>query len=95
MKRELQDKIIQAVKDLELGDCCGIEIAKGKGLFIQVETRKENTEIYKEYFVELNDIDEEYCYEPCGHYNERVEFGNIDLLVERIKEYLKYHNIGV
>ena len=87
MTNELKQKILKEISVLEIGECCGIEIGNGKGLFIQVD-------ISIEYFIELNDIDEEYNYEPCGKYNEHSEYKNFDLLIETIDNYLKYHGIN-
>ena len=65
-------------------------------LLIQVDISiDDNFNRIAEYFIELNDIDEEYNYEPCGKYNEHSEYKNFDLLIETIDNYLKYHGIEV
>lgn len=48
-----------------------------------------------EYFVELNDMDEDGAIEPCGYWNDGIPFGDIDELVKMIEEYLDYHDINV
>lgn len=96
MNSELKEKILTEISILEIGDCCGIEIGNGKGLFIQVDISiKDDLSRVAEYFIELNDIDEEYNYEPCGHYNEHSEYRNFDLLIETIDKYLQFHGIEV
>lgn len=94
MTNELKQKILKEISVLEIGECCGIEIGNGKGLFIQVDISiDDNFNRIVEYFIELNDIDEEYNYEPCGKYNEHSEYKNFDLLIETIDNYLKYHGL--
>ena len=89
MEKDLREKIAQKVSELkEVGDCCGIEIGNGKGLFIQVEHEEAFDSEQKEYFVELNDVCDE-DWEPCGKYNLRVGFGSQALLLDEIEEYLK------
>lgn len=91
MNNAIKEKIIKEVKQLkEIGECVGIEISKDKGLFIEVDI---NCDGDKEYFIELNEIDNENCYEPCGDYNESAEFNNAEMLIDRIKNYLMYHRI--
>ena len=95
MNNIIKEKIIKEVKLLtQAGECVGIKISNDKGLFIQVDySLNDNLERVKEYFIELNDVDSDNVYEPCGHYNERVEFGNIELLIDKIEKYLEYHGI--
>lgn len=99
MNENLKQKIIEKAKQLKnVYDCFDIEISKDKTLFIQVEYKEKFNSKEKEYFVELNDvyyIDNDKCCEPCGKYNERVMFGNLELLVSTIDKYLKYHKINV
>lgn len=86
------DKVIKKAESLkDIGDCFGIKITNNKGLFIQVE---QNIDGEKEYFIELNDVDDEDCYYPCGEYNESAEFNNMEMLVDKIKMYLEYHKIA-
>lgn len=94
MNSTITEKIIKEVKLLKnVGDSCGIKLANDKGLFIQVEQKEEFNSNEMEYFIELNEVDNENCYEPCGDYNERAEFGNMEILIDKIEKYLKYHGI--
>lgn len=83
---ELKNEIIEEVKLLkDIHDCVGIEIGDGKGLFIQVD----NYDGDKTYFIELNDVDEEYVYEPCAEYNAVSRFGDTEELIRVIELYLE------
>lgn len=84
------DKILAEVKSeaenlIEPYDCFTVELGNGKALFIQVDDSFEDVE----YFIELNDIDEDGALEPCADYNQTSEFGDVDKLVESVKEYLE------
>ena len=83
--KELKDKIVEEVKLLkEVDDCAGVKIGSNKGLFIQVVDYGDG----KEYFIELNDVDEDNVYEPCKEYNAFAEFGNMEKLVKSVENYL-------
>ena len=94
MRKELEDKIrriaLEELKDLD--DCARLDITDEKGIMTMVENW--DTDIGLEYFIELNDIDED-CYEPCAEYNTFCEFGNIDKLINVIGEYLSGNDIDV
>lgn len=83
--KKLKDKIVEEVKLLEdIDDGVGIVIGNDKGLFIQVVDYGEG----KEYFIELNNIEEGNVYEPCKEYNVFSKFGDIENLVKNIEQYL-------
>lgn len=83
--QDLKDKIVKEVMPLkDVDDCVGIKIDNDKGLFIQVIDYGEG----KEYFIELNDVDEDNVYEPCKDYNASSEFGNMEELIKTIEDYL-------
>ncbi len=85
IKKELKDMIVEEVNLLEnINDSVGIKIGNNKGLFIQVVDYGDG----KEYFIELNDVDEDNVYEPCKEYNTFSEFGNMKKLIENIEKYL-------
>lgn len=93
MNNIIKENIIKEAKQLDnIGDCFGIKITSDKGLFVQVEYSFDGN---KEYFIELNDVDAENCYEPCGDYNESADFGNIEMLINKIENYLEYHGINL
>lgn len=82
---EIRNKIIKEVKMLKnTDDCVGIKIGDDKGLFIQVE----NINNEKVYFIELNEVDEDNVYEPCGEYNTFSKFGDMKELIEAIEQYI-------
>lgn len=84
--KELKNKIVGEVELLEnIGDCIGIGIGNNKGLFVEVIDYGEG----KEYLIELNDIIEDNIFEPCKEYNAFSKFGNMNKLIETIKNYLE------
>lgn len=85
ISQDLKDKIIKEVMLLEdVDDGVGIKIDSNKGLFIQVTDYGEG----KEYFIELNNVDEDNVYEPCKEYNVSSEFRNMEALIKNIEDYL-------
>lgn len=85
LTKELKDKIVNEVSRLEnIDDSVGIAIGDNKGLFIQLVDYGEG----KEYFIELNDIEEDNVYEPCKEYNAFAEFGDMENLIKNIEQYL-------
>ena len=94
MNDKLKMAIMQKAKHLkDVYDCFAIRLSENKGLFIQVVFKEEYNSTEKEYFIELNDIDNDHVYEPCGDYNEKVSFGNIEMLINTIEKYLAYHGL--
>ena len=92
MKKQLENEIIKKVNSLKnVYDNCSVIINKNKGIFIQVEHRQEFGSNELEYFVELNEIYND-VWEPCGNYNLRIKFGEIDNLIIQIDKYLQAHN---
>ena len=82
----LKELIINEVNQLkEVYDSTGIKINDNQGLFIQVVDYGEG----EEYFIELNSIDSEGAYEPCADYNASSEYGNIEVLLDTIEDYLE------
>lgn len=83
---ELKNKIIKEVKLLkDVDDGVGIKMDSDKGLFIQVVDYGEG----KEYFIELNNVDENDVYEPCKEYNTFSNFGNMEELIKAIVLYVE------
>lgn len=83
--KEMKSVIVEEVKHLKnVDDCVGIKIDNNKGLFVQVVDYGDG----KEYFIELNNVDEENVYEPCMDYNSSSKFGNMEELIKNIEEYL-------
>ena len=88
--KELTDMIVDEVKLLkDVNDCVGVKITNNKGLFFVVVDYGEGME----YLVELNDVDTNNVYEPCGNYNAFSPYGDMDMLIKNIEEYVVNHNI--
>ncbi len=88
--KDLENTIIEEMKFLkDIEDCVGIDIADGKGLFIQVVDYGEGME----YFIELNDVDVDGVYEPCGDYNISSPYGDMDMLIKNIEDYVVGHGV--
>lgn len=84
MKKELRENIINEAKLLtELGDCVGIDLGNGKGIFIQV---LDDFGEGWEYFIELNDIEDGW--EPCADYNPASPYGDYGALIRTVDRYL-------
>lgn len=85
LTKELKNIIIEEVKLLkEVDDCVGLKITNDKGLFFQVVDYGEGME----YLIELNDVDKDNVYEPCGYYNTSSPYGDMEMLIKNIKEYV-------
>lgn len=83
--KELKNTIIGEVELLkEIDDCVGLKITNDKGLFFQVVDYGEGME----YLVELNDVDKDNIYEPCRYYNISSPYGDMEMLIKNIKEYV-------
>ena len=96
MNDKLKMAIIQKAKHLkDVDDCFAVRLSENKGLFIQVIHKEEYNSTEKEYFIELNDVDNDNVYEPCGDYNEKVSFGNIEMLINTIEKYLAHHRLSI
>lgn len=90
LTKELKDIIVDEVKLLKgVEDCVGVSITDNKGLFFEVVDYGEGME----YLIELNDVDEDGVYEPCGDYNASSPYGNMKMLIETIEDYLENNNI--
>lgn len=88
--KKIKDTIIEEVKFLKnIDDCVGVKITDDKGLFFQVVDYGEGVE----YFIELNDVDVDGVYEPCGEYNTSSPYGDMNMLIEAIEAYLENNNI--
>lgn len=86
LTKELKDEITMLAQFLKyVDDGFGVKITDNKRIFIQVVDYRDR----KEYFIELNDIDKDNSFEPCASHNIFSEFGNIEMLIKSIEDYLK------
>lgn len=94
MDTNLEKYIRENVKHLtDVYDSFNFLLPNNKGVFVMVD----NVDPREgwEYFIELNDVDEDGAFEPCGYWNDYTPFGDINELVKRIETYLKLHDISV
>ena len=88
MGNKVLENLIDEVKLLKNeGDNVGIKITNSVGIFIEVE---ENEDEEKEYFIEINNIDKDGCFEPIGE-NYCEKFGDFETIKNIARGYLRYN----
>lgn len=87
MLNNVLENLINEVKLLEnKGDCVGVKITNKVGIFVEVEENEDG----KEYFVEINDVDDDDCFEPIGE-NFCEKFGDFEAIKSIARGYLRYN----
>lgn len=85
MTEEIKKYIRDEARLLEnVGDSFEVILGNNKGLFIQLDNSCGDIE----YFIELNDIEEDGSWEACASYNQTSVFGDVDKLILIIENYL-------
>lgn len=87
--QEKLNKIADEVRLLEVvNDCTSVKLNDKYGIFFEVVDFGDG----KEIFIELNEIDEIGSWLPCAPYNEFAPFGDIQRLIEVVKNYVEVFN---
>ena len=84
--QEKLKEIADEVKLLEVvNDCASVKLNDKYGIFFEVVEMGDG----KEIFIELNKIDKIGGWHPCALYNEFAPFGNIQRLIEVVRNYVE------